>query len=107
VDTSADLSMIMAEAANCTVTARLAGVAVATFRGIFDEKAEPVQPYESERLMLRPVVTVLTGDLAGIDSSHALEITRDGGLQGQSYTFDGKPSPDGEGLTLVALAVKK
>ena len=102
MDFSADAEIFIQEFANCTVTPRLVGVAVKEpFPGIFDESAAPVQAYEAERVMFKPLVTVSSTDFNGIDSKHTLEI------RGKEYTFDGKPRPDGAGLTVVTLAVKK
>ena len=102
MDFSSDAAIFLSEFSNCTVTAILAGVVVkAPFPGIFDEKAETFRPYESERSILKPAVTVLHSDFDGIDSNHILEI------RGKQYTFDGKPLHDVEGLTIAYLAVKK
>lgn len=101
IDFAADSALAIQELANCTVYAKLEGVVVADFPGIFDEAAEAISPYESERLIIKPAVTAASSDMAGITSAHVLQI-RD-----VEYKFDGKPRPDGHGLTVVYLGVKK
>lgn len=86
---------------NVTATITLNGIVVKTIPGIFDEAAEVVSSYESERLITKPAVTVASVDLEGIASAHVLQI-RD-----VEYKFDGKPRPDGHGLTIIYLGVKK
>lgn len=102
MDLTADATFAIEEAANCTVTARLDGVPVCEpFSGIFDEHAQVAQPWESERAIVKPALTVTDASLAGITSAHTLEI------RGVEYKFDGKPQPDGTGLTVVYLGVKR
>lgn len=101
---SSGAATIMRAFANCTVTARLNGVAVKDpFPGIFDETAEAFSPFLGDRTIFKPVVSVLSSDLEGIDSNHTLEISG----RPAPYAYDGKPIFDGEGITVVTLAVKK
>jgi len=92
---------MMGKFANCTVLVTLDGVHEADFPGIFDERGETVTPYEADRTVFHPVVTVEIGNLNGIGSAHVF------GINGKQYKFDGKPHPDGEGFTVVHLAEKK
>jgi hypothetical protein len=102
VDFAADSALAIRELANCTVAITLEGVVVADgIPGIFNEAAEVVSPYDSERAITKPAVTVATGDFAGITSQHVLKIRE------VEYKFDGKPRADIDGMTVVYLGVKK
>lgn len=90
----------VAKFGNATASITLSGVVVATIPGIFDEFAEVVSPYDSERLVVKPVFTVEAESMASISSDNVLAIN------GVDYSFDGKPKREG-GLVAIYLAVKK
>lgn len=92
---------------NCDVSITLSEVTVKSFRGIFDQSNEVVSPYESDRLVARPIVSVLDSDFEGTTSAHVLLIKLDREAIGKDYKFDGKPRPDSAGLTIIHLAEKK
>jgi len=85
---------------NVTASITLAGVVVKTIPGIFDEAAEIVSPFDSERSIVKPVLVVESVDLFGITSDHVIEINN------VEHKFDGKPKVE-KGLTTVYLGVKK
>lgn len=93
--------------ANCTVTAQLGGVGVSSFRAIFDDNVEVVSPYQIDQVSFKPQIAALSADIAAISGSTTFDIKRDSETESKVYSFDGKPRPDGSGLTLVYLAVKK
>lgn len=93
--------------ANCAVTALLHDVETVTFRAIFDDSVEVVSPYEENQVTFKSAITALSTDIAAIAGAQTFEILRDGETESKVYTFDGKPRPDGSGLTLVLLAVKR
>lgn len=93
--------------ANATVTALLHEVATTTFRAIYDDSVEVVSPYQEDQVIFKPAMTALSTDIAAIAGAQTFEILRDGETESKIYAFDGKPRPDGSGLTLVLLAVKR
>jgi len=105
--TAADAAIFISEFANCTVTGQLAGVGVRTFRAIFDDSASVASPYEMDQTEFKPQMTALSADISAIAGAQTFDITRDGETEGKRYCFDGKPRPDGAGLTVVFLAVNK
>jgi hypothetical protein len=107
LDFSADNQLFIDEFANATVTVTLTGVAVQTFRAIFDESVEVISPYQSERANFKPQLAALTSNIAVIDSSMVFEVLKDGESETRRCSFDGKPRPDGSGLSMVFLAGKK
>ena len=87
--------------ANADIVISLSGVEVKTVRGIFDESNEVASPFESDRIQFKPAVSLSDSDMAGITSAHTLTIS------GKAYQFDGKPRPDGHGMTLIYLTGKR
>lgn len=85
---------------NVTASVTLAGVVVKTIPGIFDEAAEVVSPFDSERSIIKPVLVVESIDLFGVTNEHVIEINC------VEYKFDGKPKAE-KGLTTVYLGVRK
>ena len=98
---------LLASFANCTVTVQLGGVGVSSFRAIFDDSVEVVSPYQIDQTSFKPQMTALSTDISAISGSTSFDILRDNETESKIYSFDGKPRPDGSGLTLVYLAVKK
>jgi hypothetical protein len=87
---------------NVTVNVTLSGVAVGVpFPAVFDESSEVVSPWESEKVLFKPLLSVESKYLNGVTSANVLEIS------GVEYKFDGKPRRDGAGMALIHLAVKK
>lgn len=87
--------------ANVDVRLTLNGVYVRNIRGIFDEFSEVVSPFEMSQMQIKPVLNVQDSDFNGITSEYTLTI------RNKNYQFDGKPRPDGHGMTLIYLAGKK
>jgi len=97
----------LATFANCTVTGQLAGVGVRTFRAILDINQEVASEYEMNQYAPQPQLTALSADIGAIAGVQTFDVTRDGESEGKRYSFNGKPRPDGAGLTVVLLAEKK
>lgn len=97
----------LARFANCTVTPLLHGTPAGSFRAIFDDSVEVINTYETEQIMFKPGMTALSTDITEISAAGTFDILRDGDSETKRYAFDGKPRPDGAGLTRVFLAVKK
>ena len=93
--------------ANCAVIALLHDVETVTFRAIFDDSVEVASAYQEDQVIFKPAMTALSTDIAAISGAQTFEILRDGETESKVYAFDGKPRPDGSGLTLVLLAVKR
>jgi hypothetical protein len=86
---------------NVDVVIQFGGVPLKTIRGVFDEDSQSVSPYEASQMQIKPAVSVQTSDFTGIDSSHTFMISN------REYRLDGKPRPDGAGLTIIYLSAKK
>ena len=97
----------LATFANCAVTAQQEPEGLLEFRGVFDDQVETVSPYELDRVELKPQLTALSSNILLLARVSVFEILRDGEAEAKRYSFDGKPRPDGSGLTLAILAAKK
>jgi hypothetical protein len=87
--------------ANVDVRLTLSGVYVRNTRGIFDEFSESVSPFEMSQMQIKPTLSIQDKDFAGITSEYTLTIN------GKNYQFDGKPRPDGHGMTVMYLTGKR
>jgi hypothetical protein len=105
-DFNQDLQAMMDMFANCDVSITLSGALVKSIHGIFDQSNEVVSPFESDRIIVKPLLTVLDKDFTDVTSANVLTITRDGATSGKDYKLDGKPRPDGAGMTIIHLAEK-
>lgn len=105
--TAADRTALLAAFANASVTALLHGVEVHTFRAIVDDNVEVFSNFEEQQTMFKPELTALSSDITAIAGVQSFDILRDAETEVKRYAFDGKPTPDGAGLTRVFLAVKK
>lgn len=86
---------------NVNVRLSLNGVYVRNIRGIFDEFSEVVSPFDTSKLQIQPVVSIQDQDYQGISSEYTLTIRE------KNYQLDGKPSPDGHGMTVIYLQGKR
>jgi hypothetical protein len=101
----------IARFANVTVTARLSGAVTAQFLGICNENAEVVAPFQAEATTFKTTLTAASSDMDGVTSGHVLTMEHladsTWSLNGREFRFEGKPRPDGVGLTTTFLTVKK
>ena len=105
-DFSDDHQTMMDMFANCDVSVKLSEVQVLSFRAIFDISSDSAAAFQSDLVVFKPSLTGISSDVAQISSAHVMDIARDGLPGSKQYKFDGKPRPDGAGLTVVHLGEK-
>lgn len=99
-DFTSDISTALNECGELVIIS-LFGVVIKTISGIFDLTSEAVSPFEASNRIGKPSVTLLDSDIENITSEYTLTI------RNKDYCFDGKPMPDGHGMTLIYLQGKK
>lgn len=92
------LSEVLEEAGE-TFAAELSGVPIKSFLGLFDEAVEVAEPYDTERVTIRPALTLLSSEFAGLDRNNTFRRSATDTL----YKIYGDPQPDGMGLTRLYL----
>lgn len=97
----------IARFANCTATVNLYGVPTRLFRGVLDLESQMASPFEGGHLASKPAITAGTSELTDLPNGTSLDILRDGEAVSKEYSPDGKARPDGAGLHLLYLTVKK
>lgn len=96
-------TVALARFANCTVSARLSGVEVASFRGMFDHPPRAVSMFDGVVETGRPSVTAPLAAVVDLDGSYTLVVTIDGETAETEYQISGAPEPDGLGMCLLNL----
>lgn len=93
----------MAKFSNCTVSVRLSGVEVDSFRAMFDHPPRAVSVFDGAVETGRPSVTAPLADVVYLDGSYTLVVTIDGETTETEYQISGAPAPDGLGMCLLNL----